>query len=1294
MVFGDGPDGGREAVLDGALDFPTTADPWNGYIVMQAKFLQVPKTSAEDANWLAAQLDVELQKFVAPGSRLRKPRYYILVSNARLSPQPSSARGKGGIAKVDAVFSKYRKRLGLVGWRVWHLDQLATYLAGADGLRRSYAAWLSSSDVISDLLEEVGSRHRAVGEALYRYLARELRTHQPVRLQQAGHSGEAATMIEDVFTDLPFKPMNSAPSTTDLPLLSALLDRSRDRLDRESVDAQAREITGRPERILLIGGPGQGKSTVSQFMGQMMRANVLRSDRSGRLPADISRIVNGTLAAATSIVGDQPLPRRIPFRIDLPSFADRLSEAAEGRLTLLRYLAGEVARIADADINVEDIRRWIVEQPTAFVLDGLDEVPPSANRTAVVNAIGEFWDEAHTADLQMVVTTRPQGYNDDLDPTLYVKYEMMPLGPDQAVAYALRLAKNRLSDHVQRERVVGRMREAARSPTTSRLMVSPLQVAILLALIDQRGDAPSDRWTLFDKYFAVVLEREQGKVGPVGEAMRVWSRQIVSLHHRAGFLLHVDAETRGNSEAYLVDAELRDLVRDQLAEEGFEGLELDRITSDLLAASTQRLVLLVQREEGRFGFEVRSLQEFMAAAHLMAGSEALVQRRLETIANRSHWLHVFQIASSKCFAVPDSQHLRDTVVMICRALNDAGDELDRYLRTGSRLALSLLNDGLAFDAPRYRRTLVALAIEILVRGPEALPSTLKKHCASDFTRSTGNIRPHFTSTLEKPRLAAWLLLMRLAADGCDWALDWLSRETPRDEESSAILIALAEATPHKTALDAFLRTTLEQAPPNEIARQFDRLERDKSERRNRIVNKSPCLRILTQRADDIVPSLIISQPTELSLPLASIEVGPKFREVYADIPATPAWEAVRAVVAFHRNPSAAELGSLLNVIKERGWDKPLLSMRLYLPWPLATALMIGRLSGDLNAVAAHVATGGFGDLADWRQAEVRWREDGVTQNDIERWRDGEFFGPDVGQVGAPWTSLRLTHSDAKPVWVDWLLELAMRSAGAARAHLQAMTTFVVSLYPPCTPLNATEAAFLLENGHGREGDARLDPRLLAAFPEDLLRDITILDLLDSWGKERHVFLDTEQEGWREAVVRALAGELDSRPGLLAFVGSALAVSSTPLEWAQIPRPTLVALAKSAVPVIEGYARVLQTIFGDLRSEHIDRVIDIGKIDYFPPALLHRFLEDNRIDRDLRHNIGELVAGRLNKGDDDIEISFFGVLTMIADQRLSPFGQEVCWNSLALGEALFKLVGKRGRSEAVWRTGSSVSVDSA
>ena len=446
MIFGDGADGGREASYDGTLDFPTLSAKWAGYTVMQAKFLQTPKTPAEDANWLAEQLEKDLQKFTKAGSKLNKPQYYILVSNAKLSPQPVTSRGKGGIAKIDAVFKRYKRRLSLVDYRIWHYDQIAIYLSKADGLRRLYSAWLSTSDIITDLIGNINGRKNAIGSAMHRYLIRELRTHQPIRLQQAGHSGEDNTFIQDVFTDLPYKKFANNDESEAL-LLSDLINKSRDCLDRASIEAQPQDKSGRPERILILGGPGQGKSTISQFMAQIFRANILSLERKLSVPAEIKGIIEATLTASRQITNDLP-PKRFPIRVDLPSFADKLSvEAEKGKkLSLIQYICADISRISDTSIFVDDLREWLGNSPSISILDGLDEVPPSANRDSVITAIGEFWDEIVDCDILMIVTTRPQGYNDDLGDNIYTKLEMTSLNSQQALSYAIKLAGNRLKD--------------------------------------------------------------------------------------------------------------------------------------------------------------------------------------------------------------------------------------------------------------------------------------------------------------------------------------------------------------------------------------------------------------------------------------------------------------------------------------------------------------------------------------------------------------------------------------------------------------------------------------------------------------------------------------------------------------------------------------------------------------------------------------------------------------------------------------------------------------------------------
>lgn len=57
-VFGDGPDGGREATFLGTVFYPNCQAGWSGKGVLQVKFRQVPDTRGGDANWLLDMLRV------------------------------------------------------------------------------------------------------------------------------------------------------------------------------------------------------------------------------------------------------------------------------------------------------------------------------------------------------------------------------------------------------------------------------------------------------------------------------------------------------------------------------------------------------------------------------------------------------------------------------------------------------------------------------------------------------------------------------------------------------------------------------------------------------------------------------------------------------------------------------------------------------------------------------------------------------------------------------------------------------------------------------------------------------------------------------------------------------------------------------------------------------------------------------------------------------------------------------------------------------------------------------------
>ena len=197
VIFGDGPDGGREATFSGQLsNFPSARDPWNGYIVVQAKFNQRPKGKpTDDARWLSNELKKELDSFAARSSKRKKPEYYILVTNIVLSP----ANKKGGKDKVTDLIMQYKKSLGIKDHRVWDYDQICRYLDADQDVRNAYRVWITPGDVLSKLAAAIEKSTPNFTNIMMNFLQKELLEDHYSKLEQAGHSPENRVPLERVF---------------------------------------------------------------------------------------------------------------------------------------------------------------------------------------------------------------------------------------------------------------------------------------------------------------------------------------------------------------------------------------------------------------------------------------------------------------------------------------------------------------------------------------------------------------------------------------------------------------------------------------------------------------------------------------------------------------------------------------------------------------------------------------------------------------------------------------------------------------------------------------------------------------------------------------------------------------------------------------------------------------------------------------------------------------------------------------------------------------------------------------
>jgi hypothetical protein len=702
-VFGDGADGGREATFDGLVSFPEPdpLGPWNGYGVVQAKFHYRPRDTTESANWLKGQLKDEFAEWLRSDSkRGRLPEYFLAVSNVVLSPYP----GTGGIDSVKATITEYAPQLKLKGWQVWDYGKLCRLLDDSPEIARRYYGMIMPGDVLARILDLLAGSVGDLGAALKAHAVRELRTEHLVRLEQAGAGDDQGIALSKVAVDLPAV----LASGDDIAVTRYVVDQGN-RVLRPSAGQQT-------SRLVVLGGPGQGKTTLAQIICQAYRVALLADVAEHALEPRV-RTMRDDFAGSLGILGiDLPAARRWPVHVRLDQYADAISRDPD--LTLLRYIANRVSKRSEYDLTTGHLATWLERWPWLVVLDGLDEVADQKIRDELLRHIDEFRDTAaeRDADLLLVATTRPQGYANEFTPGLYEHMWLRHLKEPEALQYAERLAEARHSDDPDKqEEVVERIRGAVREERTARLMRSPLQVTIMSLLLERRRAAPQHRYELFRGYYDVVLAREQAKKTTYAELLERHSRHVEALQEAVGLLLQKRSERQGDAEASLPDQELRALASALLREEGYEPDVADDLSGRLVTMALDRLVLLVPLPAGGIGFEVPSLREFMAARALVSGPEYEIVDSLQSLIASAHWRDTWLLAAGRLFT--EREYQSGNLMSAMRA-HDAADAVRMTVRPAAHLAVELLSEGIAETSPRNEITLVQHALELLRKPPD------------------------------------------------------------------------------------------------------------------------------------------------------------------------------------------------------------------------------------------------------------------------------------------------------------------------------------------------------------------------------------------------------------------------------------------------------------------------------------------------------------------------------------------------------------------------------------------------
>ncbi|MFC4046860.1 NACHT domain-containing protein [Dactylosporangium siamense] len=446
------------------------------------------------------------------------------------------------------------------------------------------------------------------------------------------------------------------------------------------------EFLRRVPCVLIEGAPGQGKSTLTQYVAEVHRTRLLGAIQNG------SRHLISQHAASGL---------RLPIRLELRDIAKWLRGIhpwegdGEGHhslpVTLEAAIAGHLHKYSGGfDFDVSTVHKLLREIPTILLLDGLDEVADLPDRQLVVEHVMALATRipARSFNLAIIVTSRPTALPGapSLSSERFPRLALQPLDADLAFQYADNWCDARSLGEKEWGETVSALRDNLGSPHIAELGKNTMQLSILLNLLYLTGSSlPDKRTELYDEYIKVFLNRESLK----SEFVRKNRDLLLQVHYYLAYYLHASAE-KGGANGRIGTDDLKRILGSFLRREGRTTEILDK----LLVETFERIVAIVSRVEGTYEFEVQPLREYFAARYLYINTpysppgrprRGTRPERFDALAINPHWLNVTRFFAG-CF---DKGELRDLAERVC-ALTD--DESKRYSQYGRSVAVLLLKD--------------------------------------------------------------------------------------------------------------------------------------------------------------------------------------------------------------------------------------------------------------------------------------------------------------------------------------------------------------------------------------------------------------------------------------------------------------------------------------------------------------------------------------------------------------------------------------------------------------------------
>ena len=618
---------------------------------------------------------------------------YVLmtsISGTGAAATDSDGRGAGTIDKLEAALAGYAEDFKLASMECWWRDDIDALVSALpkSSLWR-FQKMLAGPEAMRFLLDadHEESRQARLATLVRKAVQAQWWRDEKVKFKQAELDKDD---LEDLFVDVK---TNANPT-------HRVGHPESNEVGPESVGAARYLLSSKSPFTLVRGEPGQGKSTLGQYLSQIYRSEFVPDEP-------------GTTIKRPSL---RPTSARVPLRIDLRDYGawldgdDPFAEAQSTRGPstrqrrmggVERFLAAFLSALTESDgVDLETVSDLLDRFPVFIVFDGLDEVAQRDTRQRVVNEIEKFisrWRGGSVVPPKIIVTSRPNVSGlAEPNAQLFEPITLLKLDQDLRLAYLDKWCAARGIVSQSRRDLVHSFDARTAEPHIAQLAENPMQLTILLYLLHLHGQSvPDKRTALYDEYMKTFLNREAEKSASVRDNRENLEEVTAFL----GWHLQGLAEQQG-SNGRLSTTDLKTEIFRYLTAAQKDTALVDSLFTDV----TDRVWALSSKAQGTFEFDVQPVREFFAAKYLSRYASADKATVLNALIRRPFWFN-----TSRFFA--GFAHANEVGGLVDGLTEEISEE--RHPKSARVATWTLLSDGVFSSKTTAQRRAVDLLCDDL-----------------------------------------------------------------------------------------------------------------------------------------------------------------------------------------------------------------------------------------------------------------------------------------------------------------------------------------------------------------------------------------------------------------------------------------------------------------------------------------------------------------------------------------------------------------------------------------------------